>query len=136
MDIKNLTIKEAHDLLINKKMSVLELLEAVLEKAEETKDINGYLEIFDDVRIQAQIAQNMIDEGQHTLLTGIPLGMKDNILIKGKIASASSKMLEHSRQHTILMLQKSFVMRVRFLLGVPIWMNLRWEDQQKIPLLV
>ena len=95
MDIKNLTIKQAHDLLVAKKMSVLELAEAVLKEAEGSRDLNAYLEIFDDVRAQAAVAQKMIDGGKATLLTGIPLAMKDNILIKGKIASASSKMLEH-----------------------------------------
>ncbi len=95
MDIKNLTIKEAHELLVAKKMSVLELCEAVLKEAEGSRDLNAYLEIFDDVRSQAEVAQKMIDGGKATLLTGIPLAMKDNILIKGKVASASSKMLEH-----------------------------------------
>ncbi len=95
MDIKNLTIKEAHEMLINKKISVLELAEAVLKEADGTSDLNAYLEIFSDVRVQAEVAQKMIDDGKATMLTGIPLAMKDNILIKGKIASASSKILEH-----------------------------------------
>jgi aspartyl-tRNA(Asn)/glutamyl-tRNA(Gln) amidotransferase subunit A len=97
IDLKNLTIKQAHDLLVNKKMSVLELVEAVLKVAEDTRDLNAYLEIFDDVRAQAEVAQKMIDEGRATMMTGIPVAMKDNILIKGKIASASSKMLENYR---------------------------------------
>lgn len=95
MDINNLTIKQAHELLTNKKMSVLELAEAVLKVAGETHNLNAYLEIFDDVHAQAEVAQKMIDGGQATLLTGIPFAMKDNILIKGRIASASSKMLEN-----------------------------------------
>lgn len=95
MDIKNLTIKEAHDLLTSKKMSVLELAEVVLKVADESKDLNAYLEIFSDVRAQAEVAQKMIDGGKATMLTGIPFAMKDNILIKGRIASASSKMLEN-----------------------------------------
>ena len=95
INIKNLTIKEAHEMLINKKMSVLELVEAVLKEAESARDLNAYLEIFSDIRLQAEVAQKMIDEGRATMLTGIPLAMKDNILIKGKIASASSKILEH-----------------------------------------
>ncbi|MEK7460322.1 MAG: Asp-tRNA(Asn)/Glu-tRNA(Gln) amidotransferase subunit GatA [Patescibacteria group bacterium] len=95
MDIKNLTIKKAHDLLMSKKMSVLELLEVTLKEAEATKDTHAYLELFPDVRAQASVAQKMIDNGKATMLTGIPIAMKDNILIKGKIASASSKMLEH-----------------------------------------
>lgn len=95
MDIKNLTIKEAHELLISKKMSVLELVDAVLKVAEGERDLNAYLEIFDDAHAQAESAQKIIDEGRSTMMTGIPLAMKDNILIKGKIASASSKMLEN-----------------------------------------
>jgi len=95
MDIKNLTITQAHERLVDKKMSVLELVEATLKVAEEVHDLNAYLEIFDDVRAQAEIAQKMIDEGRATMMTGIPMAMKDNILIKGKVASASSKMLEH-----------------------------------------
>jgi aspartyl-tRNA(Asn)/glutamyl-tRNA(Gln) amidotransferase subunit A len=95
MDIKNLTIVQAHKLLTSKKVSVLELLEATLKEAENTRDLNSYLELFSDVRTQAEVAQKMIDGGTATMLTGIPLAMKDNILIKGKVASASSKMLEH-----------------------------------------
>lgn len=97
MDVKTLTIKQAHELLVTKKMSVLELLDAVLKEAELSQNLNAYLEIFDDARGQAEIAQNMINEGRATMLTGIPLAMKDNILIKGRIASASSKMLENYR---------------------------------------
>lgn len=97
MDIKNLTIKQAHELLVSKKMSVIELAEAVLKEANETKELNAYLEIFSDVRAQAEVAQKMIDGGHATLMTGIPMAMKDNILIKGRIASASSKMLENYR---------------------------------------
>lgn len=97
IDLKNLTIKQAHEMLVNKKMSVLELVEAVLKDAESSRDLNAYLEIFDDVRAQAESAQKMIDDGRATEMTGIPVAMKDNILIKGKIASASSKMLENYR---------------------------------------
>ncbi len=82
-------------MLISKKMSVLELCDEVLKEAEGTSDLNAYLEIFSDVRAQAEVAQKMIDDCKATMLTGIPLAMKDNILIKGRIASASSKMLEH-----------------------------------------
>lgn len=97
MELKNLTIKKAHELLVSRKTSVFELVDAVRAQAESTKDLNAYLEIFDDVRSQVERAQRMIDDGTATPLTGIPLAMKDNILIKGKIVSASSKMLENYR---------------------------------------
>lgn len=97
MNIKELTIVEAHELLVSKKMSVRELVEAIVSVARETQDLNAYLEIFNDINDDIERAQQKIDDGTSMLLTGIPFAMKDNILIKGKIASASSKMLEQYR---------------------------------------
>ena len=37
----------------------------------------------------------MIDEGRGNLFTGVPIILKDNILVEGEIASAGSKMLEN-----------------------------------------
>ena len=44
---------------------------------------------------QADIADKIIKAGNSTALTGIPIAVKDNILIKGKIASAASKILSN-----------------------------------------
>src|SRR3989344_3636738 len=57
-------------------------------------ELNAYLEIFpaDDAAIDA--AQKRIDANDPSLLCGIPLAIKDNILIEGRVASAASKMLE------------------------------------------
>ncbi len=95
IDLKNLTIAKAHEDLLAKKYTVLELANAYLENIKKKNpEIHAYLEVFDDVSVQAKIAQEMIDTGKASTLTGIPFAIKDNILIEGKIASASSKMLE------------------------------------------
>lgn len=57
--------------------------------------MNAYLEVYDDVLTQADEADKKIKEGKADVLTGIPLAIKDNILIKGRIASAASKILEN-----------------------------------------
>ena len=57
--------------------------------------MNAYLEVFDDWKDQAERADEMIKNGSATLLTGIPFAVKDNILIKGRTASAASKMLSN-----------------------------------------
>jgi len=94
-DLKNMTIKEAHDMLKNKKVSAMELLDGVLENIKESnEEVNAYLEIFDDAKEAAKNADAQIAKGEQGALTGIPIAVKDNILIKGKTASASSKMLE------------------------------------------
>ncbi len=60
-------------------------------------ELNAFLEIFpaDDAAIAA--AQKRIDANDASLLCGIPLAIKDNILIEGHIASAASKILENYR---------------------------------------
>ena len=77
-------------------LSVLDFVNSCREKAEETSSCGAYLEIFSDLEEQATAAQKVIDtEAEKSpFLTGIPLAIKDNILIEGRIASAASKMLE------------------------------------------
>ena len=95
IDVTQLTITEAHEALGRGDFSALDLAEAYLEQIEEKNtDLNAYLEVFDDVREQAKNADERIKTGHHHKLNGIPLGIKDNILIRGKHTSASSKVLE------------------------------------------
>lgn len=98
-DLKNLTITKAHKLLTDKEVTSLELTEYYLNKIKELNpDLNAYLEVFDDCREQAMASDKRIAEGKMIgVLDGIPLAIKDNILIEGKIASASSKILENYR---------------------------------------
>jgi aspartyl-tRNA(Asn)/glutamyl-tRNA(Gln) amidotransferase subunit A len=96
IDLKNLTIEKAHESLIKKKFTCRELVEAYLKViAKKNPAINAYLEVYDDVMNQADIAQKKINSGKTTLLTGIPFAIKDNILFQGHIASAGSKILEN-----------------------------------------
>ncbi len=98
MKIENLTIKEARKLLDSKGVSVKELADACLKNVEsKNKELNIFLEVYDDVSSQIEVSQGKIDSGKSDMLTGIPIAIKDNILIKGKIASAASKMLENYR---------------------------------------
>lgn len=92
MSLNNLTIKKAQKLLAGKEISAKELVSHYLKKIEEkNKDINAYLEVFNDVLSEAEKLDKE-GTGNRTLF-GIPLAIKDNILIKGKICSAGSKML-------------------------------------------
>lgn len=96
IDTKNLTIEKAHKHLIDGDFTAVELAEAFLKNiAGKNKEINAYLEIFADVKKQAEEADKKIKSGKATILTGIPLAIKDNILIKGRIASSASKILEN-----------------------------------------
>lgn len=95
IDLKTLTIKKAHEHLTRGDFSAVELSEAYLKNIEiHNKNINAYLEVFDDVIACAQEAQKAIENKKGNMLTGIPLAVKDNILIQGKHASSASKILE------------------------------------------
>jgi len=96
INLRELTISKAHQLLIDQKIKVKDLVDVYLgEIKEKNKDINAYLEIYNNLDEQIEKAQELIDSGRATLLTGIPIAIKDNILYKGQIASASSLILEN-----------------------------------------
>ncbi len=101
IDLKNLTITTAHDALKKGDFTAVQLAQAYLDEIEK-KDgaINAYREVFADVLEQAKSADRKIQDfrakGQDFgMLLGIPCAIKDNILIQGRIAGASSKILEH-----------------------------------------
>ncbi len=96
IDLKSLTIEKAHESLKKREYSVRELVEAYLDVIKEKNpELNAYIEVYDDVVAQADAAQKRFENGTATLLTGIPFGVKDNILVEGHIASAGSKILEN-----------------------------------------
>lgn len=96
INLAQLSIKTAHGLLQNGEISARELLEfygSNIKKNE--KNLHAYLEIFDDAYEQASEIDKQIKSGlELPLLAGIPMAIKDNILIKGKKCSAGSKILE------------------------------------------
>lgn len=96
INLKELTIKKAHEKLIAGEFTARELAESYLENIQlRNKDINAYLEVYNDVLAQADAADAKIKNGTATPLTGIPFGLKDNLLRSGFHASAGSKILEN-----------------------------------------
>jgi len=97
MNLSTLTIAEARQALDAKEYSALELTDAYLAAiAEKNPEIHAYLEVWEKTACEeAKVADALIANGESKPLTGIPIAVKDNILIEGRIASAGSKMLEN-----------------------------------------
>ena len=91
------TVQQIHEELQSGATTV-EALVAQSKKiiAEKDGDIHALLGMYSDSFITSQItkAQEMFTNGEATLLTGIPIVLKDNILVKGEIATGASKILE------------------------------------------
>ena len=82
----------------NKKVTAIEVLEHYLDIiAQKDKEIGAFLEVFeDDARAQAKKIDEMVASGESLpRMAGVPIAVKDNILVKGHIASAGSKILEN-----------------------------------------
>jgi aspartyl-tRNA(Asn)/glutamyl-tRNA(Gln) amidotransferase subunit A len=81
--------------------TAVELAKAYLAEIEKKNgEIHAYLEVYDDVLEQAKSADERIallkkEKKEIPALLGIPFAIKDNILIRGKIASSASKILEN-----------------------------------------
>jgi aspartyl-tRNA(Asn)/glutamyl-tRNA(Gln) amidotransferase subunit A len=95
IDLVNLTIVSARKALKNKEFTSRQLVETSLAAIKEKDvDYHAFLEVFDDALIEADKADKKIGEGMDLPLLGIPLAIKDNMLIKGKKATSGSKILE------------------------------------------
>lgn len=90
-------IKKWRQELDNKKIGAVELAKHYLHRIDKyDKELGCYLYVDSNHVIkQAEKAQNIIDSGNQSYLTGIPIGIKDNIVTKGIPTTASSKMLEN-----------------------------------------
>ncbi len=96
LDLKKMTLISARASLAKKEFSARELTESYLQEiASKNPDWNVYLEVFDDALASAEALDEQFKRGLPSgVLHGLPLAFKDNILIKGKKVSATSKILE------------------------------------------
>jgi aspartyl-tRNA(Asn)/glutamyl-tRNA(Gln) amidotransferase subunit A len=94
------TLEQIHEELKQGTLTIEELLlssKKVIEEKE--KDVHALLGLYSDELIASQItrAKEMFASGAATKLTGIPIVLKDNILVEGEIATGASKILENYR---------------------------------------
>ena len=94
--IKTATLAELQKGLEGKEFSSVELTSAYLERAKSSNEkINAFITICEEAALEsAKVADELIKSGKAQPLTGIPLGIKDNLCTKDIKTTCASKMLE------------------------------------------
>ncbi len=95
MNLHLKSIKELRGLLDGGDITAQELTQYYLDRIEKLDEqIHAYITVNEKAMEQAEAAQKMIEAGTAGPLTGIVLGIKDNICTKGLRTTCASKMLE------------------------------------------
>jgi len=95
--LHNLTIKKFHEGLVSKKFSAFEIVKALFDYIQsKDKEIDAYLSLHKDGALAAAEKVDVaLARGERiSVLAGVPLAVKDNMLIEGLPATAGSKILE------------------------------------------
>lgn len=98
MEITELTVHELQEKIKNKELTIEDITKAYIDKInEKEKDVQAFITLLtNEAMEQAKEIQNKKEKGEITgNLTGIPIGIKDNICTKGIKTTCASKMLEN-----------------------------------------
>src|SRR3989344_2634623 len=98
MNLSNLTIKKFNAGLSNKEFSAIEAVKEFFNSIKEkNKEINAYLTLTEDLALERAAAVDAeLNAGENIgILAGVPLAIKDNILVENVACTAASKILEN-----------------------------------------
>lgn len=94
--LNTLTIEEAHRGLVNKDFSCVDLAKSCFDRIREKDEkLNAFITVMEDQAYEtAEKVDRQIRDGKKiSVLQGIPVAIKDNILVEGVKATAGSKIL-------------------------------------------
>ena len=98
MNLNELTIKQAHDGLVAKKFSSVKLTEACLTQIKKlNKKLNAFITVTEKEAMEqaSAVDKKIAKGGKIGILEGVPVALKDNLLVKNVRATAGSKILEN-----------------------------------------
>lgn len=87
------SIEELHELLKNKTIKPIDLVEEAFARIEENKDLNAYITLNKEEALKQ--AKELEDKEVDNVLFGLPIAVKDNIVTKGLRTTCASHMLDN-----------------------------------------
>ena len=95
MELYELTVHELVDKLNKKEITSKEIFESYFKRIEEKEpEVGAFVTVSDKAETIAK-AEKIDKDGRNGNLAGIPIGIKDNMCVKGVKTTCSSKMLEN-----------------------------------------
>ena len=98
MNITELTVHELQKKLKSKELTITEILESYCNRINEKEpEVEAFVTTYlEEAKAKAQKVQEKLDKGEDLgEYAGIPIGIKDNLCMKGTKTTCSSKMLEN-----------------------------------------
>ena len=93
MKYLNKSVLELHELLKEKKIKPIDLVEEAFANIEENKELNAYITLNKEEAIKQ--AKELEDKEVDNILFGMPIAIKDNIVTKDLLTTCASHMLEN-----------------------------------------
>ena len=93
MKYLNKSVLEIHELLKEKKIKPIDLVEEAFENIENNKELNAYITLNKEEAIKQ--AQELENKEVDNILFGMPIAIKDNIITKDLLTTCASHMLEN-----------------------------------------
>ncbi|MCC5895892.1 MAG: Asp-tRNA(Asn)/Glu-tRNA(Gln) amidotransferase subunit GatA [Alkalibacterium sp.] len=95
MNFLDYTLEELHEKLVNKEVTAVDLVEASYKRIEETDEsIGAFLGLNKEEALKTARETDERGIDPSNILSGLPIGIKDNIMTKDVTTTAASKMLE------------------------------------------
>lgn len=95
MSLLDHSLEELHTMLVNKETTAEKIMTAVFARISETEDqVGSFITLTEEEALLKAREMDEVGIDPENILSGLPIGIKDNIVTEGTLTTAASRMLE------------------------------------------